>query len=508
MATILITLLVLLLLRVPIGFCLMLSAFSYILVDGNLPWAIMTQRLEAGVQSFTLLAVPFFVLAGKLMNATGVTDRIFNLARALVGHIPGGLGHANIVASIFFAGMSGAAVADAGGLGTIEIEAMRKDGYDTEFAAAVTAASSTIGPIIPPSIPIIVYAVFSETSVAALFAAGVIPGLLLGVALMIMVYYYAKRRNYPCHKRVSLRELGVTTVKAIPPLLTPAILIGGILGGVFTPTEAGAVAVLYTLVLGLFFYRTLNYRNIIDVVKESTGTTASVMLIVMAASIFAYVVTRERIPVVAGQFILSLTDNKYLILLIINFFLFFIGCFLEPVAAMIILIPVFLPICHQLGIDTVHFGLVMVLNLMIGLLTPPVGSCCTWYPTWPRSRSRRWSRKRCRFSSPGGRAYDADLSAGTGPVDAQVAEPDVGTLSPIPGGPPWATNGMANAKKQDSGGNDAEQKTGPDQTRGGIAPNRQGGGIRTPDASSPTFQQTVHGRLYVDPGKSRIGGIP
>ena len=197
MIVIITTLLILLLLRVPIGFCLMLSSFAYILVSGDLPWAIMTQRLEAGVESFTLLAVPFFVLAGKLMNATGVTDRIFNLARALVGHIPGGLGHANIVASIFFAGMSGAAVADAGGLGTIEIEAMRKDGYDSEFAAAVTAASSTIGPIIPPSIPIIVYAVFAETSVAALFAAGLIPGLLLGLALMIVVYYYALRRNYP-----------------------------------------------------------------------------------------------------------------------------------------------------------------------------------------------------------------------------------------------------------------------------------------------------------------------
>ena len=367
------TLLLLLLLRVPIGFCLMLSAFAYILVDGNLPWAIITQRLEGGLQSFTLLAVPFFILAGKLMNATGVTDRIFNLARALVGHIPGGLGHANVVASMFFAGMSGAAVADAGGLGTIEIEAMRKDGYDTEFAAVVTAASSTIGPIIPPSIPVIVYAVFAETSVAALFAAGIIPGVLLGLALMVMIYWYAVKRHYPRHKRVTLRQLVGAFIQAVPPFLTPVILVGGILGGVFTPTEAGAAAVLYTLALGLLFYRTLDFRKTISVIVESTYTTATVMLIVMAASIFGYVVTMERIPVVAGEFILSLTKNKYLILLIINFFLFFVGCFLEPVAAMILLIPVFLPICYELGIDTVHFGMVMVLNLMIGLLTPPVG---------------------------------------------------------------------------------------------------------------------------------------
>ncbi len=373
MAVILVTLVVLLLLRVPIGYCLMLSSFSYVLFVGDLPLAIMTQRLEAGIESFTLMAVPFFILAGNLMNETGVTDRLFKLARALVGHIPGGLGHANIVASIFFAGMSGAAVADAGGLGTIEIEAMRKDGYDDDFSAAVTAASSTIGPIIPPSIPIIVYAVFAETSVAALFAAGFLPGLLMGIALMGMVYYYAIKRNYPKHKRATLKELSTAFVDAVPPLLTPAILVGGILFGVFTPTEAGAAAVLYTLFLGFVFYRTLTLKSLMQSIVSSTYTTASVMLIVMAASIFAYVVTMERIPVAAGELILSITQNKYMILFIMNVFLFFVGCFLEPVAAMIILIPVFLPMCKLVDINTVHFGVVMVLNLMIGLLTPPVG---------------------------------------------------------------------------------------------------------------------------------------
>ncbi len=373
MAVILISLVLFLLLRVPIGFCLMLSAFSYIFYTGDLPWAIMTQRLEAGVEAFTLLAVPFFILAGKFMNAAGITDRIFNFARALVGHIPGGLGHANIVASIFFAGMSGAAVADAGGLGTIEITAMKNDGYDAEFSGAVTAASSTIGPIIPPSIPMIVFAVFAETSVAALFAAGFIPGLLMGLSMMILVYRYAVIRGYPRHPRVSLWQLCIAFVAALPPLFTPVILVGGIMAGLFTPTEAGAVAALYALFLGAFFYRSLNLAKIKDVILDSAWTTGTVMFIVMAASLFAYVITRERIPVLAGEFIMSLTQNKLMILLIINLFLLFVGCFLEPVAAMIILIPVFLPVCHQMDIDMVHFGIVMVLNLMIGLLTPPVG---------------------------------------------------------------------------------------------------------------------------------------
>ena len=368
-----ITVIILLILRVPIGFCLMLSAFAYILVTGDISFYIMTQRLEAGAENFALLAVPFFIMAGKLMNAAGITDRIFNFARAIVGHIPGGLGHANVLASIFFSGMSGAAVADAGGLGSIEIEAMKKDGYTARFSGAITAASSTIGPIIPPSIPIIVYAVFAETSVAALFAAGVIPGLLMGLALMIMIYIYSIRFNYPKHNRANLRKLYDTFAAAIPPLITPLILVGGILGGVFTPTEAGAVAALYALFLGIVVYRTVDLTKIWEVFLDSSYTTAAVMLIVIAASLFGWVLTLERIPVIAGTFILSLTQNKIIILIVTNLFLFFVGCFLEPVAAMIILIPIFLPICQQLDINLVHFGIIMVLNLMIGLLTPPVG---------------------------------------------------------------------------------------------------------------------------------------
>jgi len=250
---------------------------------------------------------------------------------------------------------------------------MKKDGYTARFSGAVTAASSTIGPIIPPSIPIIVYAVFAETSVAALFAAGVIPGLLMGLALMIMIYVYSIRFNYPKHDRANLKQLYGTFVAAIPPLITPLILVGGILGGVFTPTEAGAVAALYALFLGIVVYRTVDLTKIWEVFLDTSYTTAAVMLIVIAASLFGWVLTLERIPVVAGTFILSLTQNKIIILLITNLFLFLVGCFLEPVAAMIILIPVFVPICQQLEISLIHFGIIMVLNLMIGLLTPPVG---------------------------------------------------------------------------------------------------------------------------------------
>ena len=367
------TFVVTLLARVPIGLCLMLSSFAYLVFAGDLVLGMMTQRLVAGADRFTLLAIPFFILAGKCMNAAGITDRIFGFARALVGRAPGGLGHANVVASIFFAGMSGSAVADAGGLGTIEIEAMRRDGYDAGFAAAVTAASSTIGPIIPPSIPVIVYAVFSGTSVAALFAGGLIPGLLMGFAMMILIHIIAVRRNYPRLDAFSFVTLWRSFVHAIPPLLTPVILVGGILGGVFTPTESGAVAALYAVVLGMFVYHTLTLRSLVDVILDTAYTTATVMIIVMAAALFGFVLTIEQLPLMASEYLMTVTENKWAILLIANILLFIVGCFLEPAAAMMILIPVFLPICQQYGIDLVHFGIMMVLNLMIGLLTPPVG---------------------------------------------------------------------------------------------------------------------------------------
>lgn len=367
-------LIIMLFIGVPIGFSLMLSSFAYILFEGNIHLGVMTQKFVAGANNFTLLAVPFFILAGNFMNSSGITDRIFNFAKAIVGHIPGGLAHANVVASIFFAGMSGSAVADAGGLGAVELKAMRDDGYDDEFSAAVTGASSTIGPIIPPSIPMVIYATLSNTSVGALFAAGIIPGILMGVSLMILIYFYSLRRKYPRHPRICLVKILKTFLSALPPLITPLIIIGGILSGIFTPTEAGVVAVVYSLFLGIFVYHTLDLKIIKEVIIKSAHTTASVMFIVMASTLFAWVLTIERIPVFLGSYILSLVqDNYVLFLLMVNIILLFIGCFLEPTAAMLILMPVFLPICNRLGVNLVHFGVIVVLNLMIGLMTPPVG---------------------------------------------------------------------------------------------------------------------------------------
>jgi tripartite ATP-independent transporter DctM subunit len=364
----------LLFLGVPIGFSLMLSSFVYLLFHGDISFAVMTQKFVAGANSFTLLAIPFFIATGKFMNSAGITDRLFIFAKVIVGHVPGGLAHANVIASIFFSGMSGSAVADAGGLGTIEINAMQDDGYETEFAGAVTAASAVIGPIVPPSIPMIIYAVLSNTSIAALFAAGYIPGILMGVALMILIYIYSIKYKYPRHPKANLKQVGKAFIQVIPPIITPLIIIGGILSGIFTPTEAGAVALVYSLFLGLFVYKNLNYKKIKEVLIDSAYTTAAVMVIIMASALFAWVMAIERIPFMIGSYLIVLVHNNHLLfLLVTNIFLLLIGCFMEPVAAMTILLPIFLPICNKMGINSVHFGIIVVLNLMIGLLTPPVG---------------------------------------------------------------------------------------------------------------------------------------
>lgn len=374
MPTVFAVLILMLLVGVPIGFALMLSSFTYLIMDGAVALSLMTQKFVYGVNNFTLLAVPFFILAGMFMNSAGITDKLFGFCKTIIGFIPGGLAHANVVASIIFAGMSGAAVADAGGLGAIELKAMRDDGYDDEFSAAVTAASSTIGPIIPPSIPMVVYAVASGASVAALFAAGFIPGLLMGLAMMSLIYYYAVKRNYPRHPRPTMRQAAKSFWVSLPTLITPLIILGGIFGGIFSPTEAGAVAVAYSLFLGVFVYRSVGWKDIKEVFVEASYTTSSVMLVVMGCTLFAWVLAIEQIPMSIGNFIISFVqDNVALFLLSVNIFLLFLGCFMEPTAAILIVMPIFLPICQKLNINLVHFGMVVVLNLMIGLLTPPVG---------------------------------------------------------------------------------------------------------------------------------------
>jgi tripartite ATP-independent transporter DctM subunit len=369
----LISIFVFMIIGVPIAISLGGASVLWVYLSQKVPDFIILHRMVNGVDSFPLLAVPFFILAGNLMNVAGLTNHIFNFAKACVGWMPGGLGHVNIGASIIFAGMSGAAVADAGGLGTIEIKAMTDAGYDKDFAVAVTAASSTIGPIIPPSLPLVVYGVVASASIGRLFIAGVIPGLLMGGALMIMVAIYAKKRKYPADQRFSFVQLGKSLVEGFPSLITPAIIIGGIAFGIFTPTEAAIAAVVYALFLGIFIYKTITFRKFMQVSFDTLETTAIVMLIVAGASIFAWILTANRVTEQFGALILNLTDNRILILILINLILFFVGFFMETIAAITILVPVLLPIAMSVGVDPVHFGIFMVLNLMIGLLTPPVG---------------------------------------------------------------------------------------------------------------------------------------
>lgn len=367
-----VSLVVMLIVGVPVAVALGGASLIYILLDG-LPGTVLIHTMVNGVDSFPLLAVPFFILAGHLMNTAGITNKIFDFAKALVGWMHGGLGHVNVGASVIFAGMSGAAVADAGGLGTVEIKAMRDAGYDADFSVGITAASSTIGPIIPPSLPLVIYGVMASASIGELFAAGLIPGLLMAVALMIMVAWYARRRGYPRDAQFGLSRLGSSFAVAFFPLLTPVIIIGGIVTGAFTPTESAVAAVTYALFLGLVVYRTLTWRHLLRVSIDTIKTTSAIMLIVAAAAIFAWILTANQTADALGSLLFGITDNKYLILLIMTVIILAIGCFMETIAAITILVPVLLPIAAKIGIDPVHLGIILILNLMIGLLTPPVG---------------------------------------------------------------------------------------------------------------------------------------
>ena len=363
---------VLLVIGVPVAVSLAVASLVYIMIDG-LPEVVLVHNMINGIDSFPLLAIPFFILAGHLMNTAGITTKIFAFARALVGWMHGGLGHVNVGASIIFAGMSGAAVADAGGLGNVEIKAMRDAGYDTDFSVGITAASSTIGPIIPPSLPLVIFGVMASASIGELFAAGLIPGLLMALSLMIMVAIYSRRRSYPRDAAFDSRRLWVTFKGAFFPLLTPVIVVGGIVTGAFTPTEAAVAAVAYALFLGLVIYRSLNWRHLVRVSIDTIETSAAILMIVAAATIFAWILTANQVATLLGDSLLDLTENKYILVMIIMAMVLLIGMFMETIAAITILVPVLLPIAGKVGLDPVHLGIIVILNLMIGLLTPPVG---------------------------------------------------------------------------------------------------------------------------------------
>lgn len=359
----------------PIALGMFISSVLYLLLSNIDLFTVMDIMVIRFENHFVLLAVPLFIFTAKVMNAAKLTDRLFDFAKVLVGPLKGGLGHVNIIASIIFSGMSGSEIADVSGLGSVEIKAMKDAGYDGPFSCAVTCASATIGPIIPPSIPMIIYSMLSGASVGYLFLGGVIPGFILGGTLMVLVSFLAVKRKYPTGKWVSFREFLQILVKSFFVILAPVILLGGIYGGIFTPTEAAGVVAVYVIMLSLFVYRTLGIKSLYKVFVESVVTTGFISFIVACSFIFGYVIAREEIPaLITDAFInLGLMHSKWTVLLSLNLLLLALGCFIDVSAILLIIIPIVLPLVEAAGIDLVHFGVVAVFNLMIALDTPPYG---------------------------------------------------------------------------------------------------------------------------------------
>ena len=369
--------LVLLLIGVPIAFSLGLSSLFYLFTN-NIPLTVISQKFYSGMDSFTLLCIPGFMLAGALMNGGGITRRILNFCNSFLGHFRGSLALVNIVASMVFAGISGTAIADVCSLGSMLIPAMVDDGYDDDFSVAVTAASSVVGPIIPPSVPMVIAGSCVSISVGKMFQAGIIPGILLGMALCIPTYIISVKRNYPRHDRAGWKVRLETTKDAIWAMLMPVILLGGILSGVFTPTEASIVTCVYALVVGVFVYKEIQITDVPRIVWENIRACASIIVLIGLANVFAYILTAERIPQMVANSILSITDNRIVVILLINVVLLFVGMFMESLAEILITFPVLLPVATAVGMEPVHFALMAILNLMLGLTTPPVGMCvCT-----------------------------------------------------------------------------------------------------------------------------------
>jgi len=360
--------------ELPVAFALIAAALAWLQFASPVPISLVVQRMSSGIDSFPLLAIPLFVLAGNLMNVGGIATRIFDFAVALVGHLRGGLAQVNIFASLIFAGMSGVAQADAAGLGTVEIKAMKREGFDAAFAAACSAASAIVGPIIPPSVIMVVYGVLAQVSISDLFLAGLVPGFLIGGLLMLTVsFLVATGRAYaPVQPRANAKTLRRTFVRAIPALMAPVILVVGLLSGVATPTELGAITVVYAAILG-FAYRELTWRRLYTCLGD-TFVTSGVLVFIMAAAVpFGWAIAVNNVPAQLSAWLLEITTSKWLILAMINVLLLVIGCFMETTAILLIAVPTFLPLILQLGIDPVHFGLVIILNLLIGATTPPFG---------------------------------------------------------------------------------------------------------------------------------------
>ena len=366
---------VLAILGVPIAVGMGIAVIVTMTLFTPFPLLGMVQRMVTGIDSFVLISIPFFMLTGRLMNAGGITNDLFGFARSLVGPIRGGMAHANVIANMILAGMSGSAVADAGGMGVVVIKAMSDQGYRRDLAGAITVAASTIGPIIPPSIPMVIYGAMAEVSVGRLFLGGFVPGVLMGLGLMVLIYMVSVRENMPKDRRHNLWEMWEAFWSAFLSLLTPVILVGGILSGIFTPTEASAVAAVYAFALCFFIYKTISLKDIPSIIVDTFVTTAVVTFIISATSGFSYLLIIGRIGNLLVEHALALTRDPRIILLIVNIVLLILGCLMEAGVLLILLTPILVPMMKMLGVDLVHFGVVMVLNLMIGVATPPVGMC-------------------------------------------------------------------------------------------------------------------------------------
>lgn len=365
-------LILLLLLRVPVAFSLLVPSLLYIFMDPSLNFGVAIQRSVAGVNTFPLLAVPLFMLLGNVANASGIADRIYDAATAIIGHVRGSLGYVNVVTSFMFAWMSGAAIADNSAMGRVQVPAMVKRGYPKGFSLGITAGSSLVSPILPPSIPAVIYAVTAGVSVGGLFLAGIGPAIVLVLVLCAAVWFSMRKRNDLKLERAPMKTQVVQSLKALPGLGTAVIILGGILGGVFTPTEAAGIAVAYMLFL-TFVYRRLTRENLSRIFRDTTITAGSILLIVTAASLFGWVLARERVPQLAAEFFLGVTDNPWVFLILLNILLLIIGAVLEPTAAILIIVPVLTPVALAFGLDPLHVGMIIIFNLLLGLVTPPVG---------------------------------------------------------------------------------------------------------------------------------------
>lgn len=364
--------LVMVFIGVPIGIAMIFVSLGYFLYSGfGINFA--AELMVNGLNSFPILAVPLFLLAAAILNSAGITNQLFGFARALVGRMPGGLGHVNVLASLFFSGMSGSAVADAGGLGKMEIKAMRDAGYPDDFSGSVTAASSMIGPLVPPSITMVLYGVISNTSIGQLFLGGVLPGFLCAGTLMIMVYVLARKYDFPRDRPYAAKEVAGMFVRSFPALLTPAVIVGGIFSGMFSPTEAAAVTVVYALLIDLFIYREMTFKKLWNAIYETASTSAAIATIIAGVNLLGFVLAREQAPQQIASLFLGFIDSPITFLIAINLLIFVLGAFIESLAILLIVVPILVPVSLSYGIDPVHFGIITVLNLMISTLTPPMG---------------------------------------------------------------------------------------------------------------------------------------